>query len=43
MELLTNNDTLVEIICDKFANYVLQRFLVNANEEERANILQVMT
>lgn len=42
MELLTEDDTLVEVVCDKFANYVLQRFLANANEEERSSILQTV-
>jgi len=41
MNLMMSDDTLIEVVCDKFANYVLQRFLANADENERGGILQV--
>jgi len=42
MNLLMNDEILIEVVRDKFANYVLQRFLANGNEEEKSNILQTV-
>jgi len=42
LNLMMSDDTLIEVVCDKFANYVLQRFLANADEDERNGILQTV-
>jgi len=43
MELMRDSEVITEMVCDKFANYVLQRFLAQADENERVKILEAIS